>query len=89
MLTVRGPLNRAKIRPRSRKSSAASSVRSPRRQQQHWTLTLLDRFLANRYSTNAKKQLSEAPALAVLHKSFDSEELVRLVRLAAEARGTR
>ena len=38
---------------------------------------------------DAKKQLSQAPALAVLHKPFDSEELVRLVRLAAEARGTR
>lgn len=38
---------------------------------------------------DAKKQLAQAPALAVLHKPFDSEELVRLVRLAAEARGTR
>jgi FixJ family two-component response regulator len=38
---------------------------------------------------DAKKQLAQAPALAVLHKPFDSEELVRLVRLAAESRGTR
>jgi FixJ family two-component response regulator len=38
---------------------------------------------------DAKKQLAQAPALAVLRKPFDSEELVRLVRLAAEARGTR
>jgi FixJ family two-component response regulator len=37
---------------------------------------------------DAKKQLSQARALAVLHKPFDSEELLRLVRLA-EARGTR
>jgi FixJ family two-component response regulator len=38
---------------------------------------------------DAKKQLSQAPAVAVLDKPFDSEELVRLVRLAAGARGTR
>jgi FixJ family two-component response regulator len=38
---------------------------------------------------DAKKQLSQAPALAVLRKPFDSEELIRLVRLAAEPRGTR
>ena len=38
---------------------------------------------------DANKQLAQAPALAVLHKPFDSEELVRLVRLAAEARGIR
>jgi FixJ family two-component response regulator len=38
---------------------------------------------------DARKQLSQAGALGVLHKPFDSEELARLVRLAAEARGTR
>jgi FixJ family two-component response regulator len=38
---------------------------------------------------NAGKQLSQAPALAVLSKPFDSKELVRLVRLAAEPRGAR
>ena len=38
---------------------------------------------------DAKKQLSQTPALAVLRKPFDCEELIRLVRLAAQLRGTR
>jgi FixJ family two-component response regulator len=38
---------------------------------------------------DARKELSQAPALAVLHKPFDSENLLRLVLLAAEAGGTR
>ena len=38
---------------------------------------------------DARKELSQAPALAVLHKPFDSEDLLRLVLLAAEAGGAR